>query len=141
MEALGREFNVVAVADDVYVNLQDAGGVTFVCYLASTSDVFTITEAKTAGGGTSQVLATVERYWTSNGVGGVWTLTTQAAGSTVTKGAGATASGLVIEIEAPELSDTYKYVKCTSTGAGTVVAILRDLHVQRKPANLPSVIV
>jgi hypothetical protein len=141
MEALGREFNPVAVADDVYVNLQDAGGVTFLGYLASTGDVFTITEAKTAGGSGAQVLATVERFHTSNGVGGAWALSTQAAGSTVTKSAAAAQSAVVIEIEAPELSDTYKFVKCTSTGAGTVVAIVRDLHVQRKPANLASVIV
>jgi len=140
MEALGREFNPVAVADDVYVNLQDAGGVTFLGYLATTGDTFTITEAKTAAGGSAQVLATVERYHTSNGVGGTWTLNTQAAGSAVTKTSASAQNAVVIEIEAPELSDTYKYVKCTSTGAGTVVAILRDLHVQRKAANLPSVI-
>lgn len=141
MEALGREFNPVAVADGVYVNLRDAGGVTFLCYLASTSDTFTLVEAKDAAGTGAQNLVTIERYHTSDGVGGVWTLGTQAAAATVVKGAGASASGLVIEVEAPELSDTYKFVKLTSTGAGTVVAILRDLHVMRKASNLPSVIV
>lgn len=142
MEALGRLFNPVAIGDGVYVNLKDCGGVTFLCYLAGAAgDTYTLTEAKTAGGGSAQVLATIERYWTSNGVGGVWTLQTQAAASTVVTTATTAQNGMVVEVEAPELSDDYKFVKLTSTGAGLVTPILRDLHSQRKPSNLPSVIV
>ncbi len=142
MEALGRVFNAVAVADAVYVNLKDCGGVSFLCYLAAAAgDTYTLTEAKTAAGGSAQVLATIERYWTSNGVGGVWTLHTQAAGSTVVTAAATAENGMVVEVEAPELSDDYKFVKLASTGNGLVTAITRDLHSQRKPSNLPSVIV
>lgn len=142
MEALGREFNAVAIADAVYVNLKDCGGVSFLCYLAGAAgDTYTLTEAKTAGGGTAQVLATIERWWTSNGVGGVWTLHTQNAGSTVVTAATTAENGMVVEVEAPELSDGYKFVKLASTGAGLVTAITRDLHSQRKPSNLPSLIV
>lgn len=138
MEALGREFNPIAQGKNTYVNVRDCGGVTFLGYLASTTDTFTVTEAKDAAGTGAQVLTTVERFHTSDGVGGVWALTTQAAASTVVKGAGAGASAVVIEIEAPELSDTYKYVKVNSSGASTIAAIARDLHVMRKPANLVS---
>jgi hypothetical protein len=140
MEALGREFNAVAIADDVYVNLRDAGGVTFLCYLSPGGDTYTLTEAKDAAGTGAQVLATIERYHVGTGVSGQWTLKTQAAGSTAVAANTAAERGTVVEVEAPELSDTYKYVKLTSTGAGLVTAILRDLHVQRKPANLASVV-
>jgi hypothetical protein len=141
MEALGRLLNPVAVGDGVYVNLRDAGGVTFLCYLAGAAgDTYTLTEAKDASGTGAQVLATITRYHTSNGVGGVWTLHTQAAASTVVTAAATAENGMVVEVEQAELSDTYKYVKLTSTGAGLVTPILRDLEVQRKPANLASVV-
>jgi hypothetical protein len=137
MEALGRVLNYVANADDVYVNLRDAGGVTFLGFNAA-GDTWTLTEAKDASGTGSQVLATIERYHTQVTPGATWVLGTQAAGSAVTTTA--SQDVIVIEVEAPELSDTYKYVKLTSTSTGTVQAVLRDLKVQRKPANLGSVI-
>lgn len=137
MEALGREFNFVANADDVYVNLRDAGGVTFLGFNAA-GDTWTLTEAKDASGTGSQVLATIERWHSQVTPGAAWVLNTLAANSAVTSTSAQDV--VVIEVEAPELSDTYKYVKLTSTSTGTVQAILRDLHVQRKPANLASVI-
>jgi hypothetical protein len=45
---------------------------------------------------------------------------------------------MVCEVEGTSLSDTYKYVKLTSTGAGTVTAIQRDLGVMRAAASLPA---
>jgi hypothetical protein len=141
MEALGRVFNAIAIADGVYVPLHSAGGVSFLCYLAAAAgDTYTLTEAKTAAGGSSQVLATIERYWTSNGVGGAWTLHTQAAASTVVTAASTAENGMVVEVEAAELSDGYRWVKLTSTGAGLVTAIQRDLHVMRKPSNLAALV-
>lgn len=142
MEALGRLVHPVAIADGVYVALKNAGGVTFSCYLAGAAgDTYTLTEAKDAAGTGAQVLATITRYHTSNGVGGAWTLNTQASASTVVTTATTAQNGMVVEVEQAELSDTYKYVKLTSTGAGLVHAILRDLEVQRKPANLVSPVV
>ena len=41
---------------------------------------------------------------------------------------------------AEELSAGYTHVKCTSTGAGTVVAVLHDLKTQRTPGNLPALV-
>jgi hypothetical protein len=140
MEALGRLFNHIAVADNVYINLTDCQGVSFLCYLAGAAgDTYTLTEAKTAAGGSAQVLATITRYWTSTGDGtDTWTLRTQAAGSTAVAAAAATQNALVVEVDAAELSDGFKYLKLASAGAGLVTAVARDLERQRKPSNLPA---
>lgn len=141
MEALGRTINPVAVGDGVYVSLKKAGGVTFLCYLAgAVGDTYTLTEARDAAGTGAQSLVTITRYYTSNGVGGVWTKQTQVNAATVVTTATTAQNGMVVEIEGPELSDGYSYVKLTSTGAGLVTPIVRDLQVQRAPANLSSVV-
>lgn len=142
MEALGRTVMPVAIADGVYVDLKDYGGVLFSCYLAAAAgDTYTLTEATTAGGGSAAVLATITRFWTSNGVGGAWTLHTQAAGSTVVTAATTAENGMVVEVQGAELSAGFKFVKLTSTGNGLVHAVLTDPVNGRKPSNLPSVIV
>lgn len=140
MEALGRLDNPILQADGVYINLKDGAGVQFLCYLAAAAgDTYTLTEAKTAGGGSAQVLATITQYYTSTGDGtDTWTKRTQAAASTVVTAAAATQNGMVVEVDGVELSAGYKYVKLTSTGAGRVTANLRDLTVQRAPASLPA---
>lgn len=130
---LGREFNVLTVGDAVYVNLSAGEAVTFVMY-KSGGDTATITEAKTAAGGTSQVLAKIVDVYTSDGVGGVWTKVTQAASSAYV----AAADCVAFTINAEQLSDGYKFLKCASTSTGTVTAIVHDLKVQRTPANLPA---
>lgn len=137
MYALGRLFNVLPVADDVYVPLKDCVGVTFVC-VNTAGDTYTLTEAKDASGTGSQVLATITDFHVSATVGAAWSKVTQAAGSTAVPTS--SQDVMVLEVEGIELSDGYDYVKLTSTGTGTVVAILRDLKVQRKPANLPALV-
>lgn len=136
-KALGRLFNVLAVADDVYVPLKNASGVTFVCHNAS-GDTYTLTEARDAAGTGAQVLATITDFHVSATVGAAWTRVTQAAGSTMIPTGSQDVA--VLEIEGTELSDGYTHVKLASTGAGTVVALLRDLMVQRAPANLPALV-
>lgn len=140
MEALGRTLNPILIGDNKYINLKDGGGVTFLCYLAAAAgDTYTLTEAKTAAGGSAQALATITRFHTCTGDGtDAWTKRTQAAASTVVTSAVATQNGMVVEVEGVELSDGYKYVKLASTGAGTVTPVLRDLTVQRAPASLPA---
>ena len=140
MEALGRTLNAIQLADNKYINMKDGSGVTFLCYLAAAAgDTYTLTEAKTAAGGSAQALATVTRYHTCTGDGtDTWTKRTQAAASTVVTAAAATQNAMVVEVEGVELSDGYKYVKLASTGAGLVTAVLRDLTVGRAPANLPA---
>jgi hypothetical protein len=140
-KALGRLINTTPAADGVWIALKGAAaGVTFSCYLAgAVGDVYTLQEAKDSAGTGAQNLAIITEYHTCTGNGSdAWTRRTQAAGATVTTAAAATQNAAVIEVEGTSLSDTYKYVKLTSTGAGTVNALTRDLLAQRAPANLPA---
>lgn len=139
MDGLGRVFNVIAIADDVYVPLKDAGAVSFVCTLAA-GDTFTVTEATSAGGGSAQALVTVDHHYDSTGTGGAWSRETQTAASTVVNDGTAGHDCSVFTISAAELSDGYTHVKVASTSTGTVVAILHDLAVQRAPENLPALV-
>lgn len=136
MEALGRLFNVLPTADDVYVDLKNAGAVTFVCVLAA-GDTYTLTEEKSDGTG-DQVLACLTRYYTAETVGAAWVERTQAAASTIVT----TASQDVVcfHVDAAQLSAGYSKVKVASTSTGTVFAIVHDLHVQRTPPNLPAMV-
>lgn len=133
MEALGRLFNVVPTADAVEVNMALCTGVTFVCVGA---DTYTVKQATDAAGTGAANLAVVDRYYTNTSAAGAaaWVLATQAAGAAVT-----IASGIaVIEVDATSLGDGFTYLRCDSTAAGLVVAILHDLNVPRDAANLPA---
>jgi hypothetical protein len=136
MDGLGRVFNVHPVADDVYVSLRDAGAVSFICVNAA-GDTYTLNEAKDAAGTGAQVLATMGDFYVSATVGAVWAKQAHSAASTIVPTGSQDVA--VITVRAEELSDTYDYVKLASTGAGTVVALIHDLAVQRKPENLPAV--
>ncbi|MFI0233156.1 hypothetical protein [Streptomyces sp. NPDC017086] len=140
-KALGRLFNTTPAADGVWIALKGAAaGVTFSCYLAgAVGDTYTLQEAKDSGGTGAQNLAIFTEYHTCTGNGSdAWTRRTQAAAATVTTAASATQNAMVCEVEGTSLSDGYKYVKLTSTGAGTVNALTRDLLAGRAPANLPA---
>lgn len=132
-DPIGRVFNLVHTADAVYVSLKDAGSVTFVGQL-SAGDTFTVTEATAYAGTGAQTLSKITAFNTAAADGtGAWTTTTQAAASTAVT---SDSKVITITIRADQLSDGYNYVKCASTSTGTVMAIVHDLKVQRKPANL-----
>ncbi len=135
MEALGRLFNVLASADDTYINMRYASAVTFVANQA-TAETLTLTEAKDASGTSAQVLATIDRYYSSATNGATWTLRTQAAGSTIS---GQTDDIVVLHVAGVELSDTYTHLKLAGSGSGVIVAITHDLTPQRDPARLPAI--
>jgi hypothetical protein len=139
-KALGRLFNTTPAADGVWINLKRGAGVTFVCFLTgAVGDVYTLLQAKDSGGTGSKSLPIVTEYWTNTGNGSdAWVRQTQAAGNVVTTTATAAQNALVIEVEGTSLDDAFTFVKLTSTGAGTVNAVTRDLTVQRTPANLPA---
>lgn len=137
MDALGRLINVLPVADDVYVDIRNCGGITFVGVNAA-GETWTLTEATTQAGAGAQVLSTIDRYFVSATNGAAWQRVTQAVGSAATTTA--SQDVFVLELDAIELSDGYGWVKLTSTGAGTVVAIQHDLHTQRKPQNLAALV-
>lgn len=139
-KALGRVFNTSPAADGVWINLKSAGGVAFLCYLAAAAgDTYTLQEAKDSSGTGAQNLAVITEFHTNTGNGSdAWTKRTQAAAATMVTAAAATQNAAVLEVAATSLSDTYKFVKLTSTGAGTVNAVTRDLTTQRAAANLPA---
>lgn len=139
-KALGRLFNSTPAGDGKWINLREAGGIAFLCYLAAAAgDTYTVQEAKDSAGTGAQNLAAISEYYTNTGDGSdAWTRRTQAAAATVVTTATATQNAAVFEVESTQLSDTYKYVKVTSTGAGAVNAVTRDLMTQRAPANLPA---
>lgn len=139
-KALGRVFNASPAADGVWINLKEASGIAFLCFLTGgAGDTYTLQEAKDASGTGAQNLACVTEYWTNTGnASDAWTRRTQAAAATVVTAAAATQNAAVFEVEGTQLSDTYKFVKVTSTGSGAVTALTRDLNVQRAPANLPA---
>lgn len=137
---LGRLMNFTPAADGVWINLREAGGVLFECYLAGAAgDTYTLQEAKDSAGTGAQNLAIVTEYWTNTGNGtDAWTRRTQAAAATVVTAAAATQNAMAVYVNGTSLDDGYKYVKLTSTGAGTVNANTSDLMTQRAPANLPA---
>jgi hypothetical protein len=141
MDALGRLLKYRHLADNGYIRLDNAQHAIFFCYLTgAVGDTYTLTEAKTAGGGSAQVLARITRFFTSTGDGSdAWVLRTQAAASTMVTAAAATQNAAALEVDANSLSAGYKYIKLASTGAGLVTAVQTDLADQRTPPNLPAV--
>lgn len=137
MEALGRLFNVLPVADDVYVDMRKCESVTFVC-VNTAGDTYTLTEATSAAGAGAAVLSTITAFWISATVGAAWSRVTQAAGSTAVPTA--SQDVMVLHVSGAELSDGFTHVKLASTGAGTVVAITHELKAPRSPANLPAMV-
>lgn len=137
MEALGRLFNIVPTADGVEVALKQASGVTFVCVGADGAQTFTVAEATDAAGTGAQTLAAIDHYYHNTSAAGAaaWTKVDPGAATGVITPA---ASVAVINIDATSLSDGFDYVRCTSSGAALVYAIVHDLVVQRSPVNLPA---
>lgn len=136
MEALGRLFDVVAVADGVRLNMAHARGVCFIGTLAA-GDTWTLTEANAQSGGTSQDLAVIDHsYIQANGDGtDNWVKLTQTAAATEVTSAAQDV--VAIQISADQLTDGFTYLALTSTSTGTVIAILHDLVNQRAPELLP----
>jgi hypothetical protein len=138
MEGLGRLFNVVAVADGVWLNLRDYGGVTFISINAA-GETVTVQEATAQAGSGAQDLDVIDHsYVQTNGDGtDAWVKLTQVADAVevfaATEDVGA------VYVDSDSLSAGFDYVNCTSTSTGLVIAILHDLAVQRSPQNLPAV--
>jgi hypothetical protein len=137
---LCRLMNFMPAGDGKWVNLREAGGVLFECYLAGAAgDTYTLQEAKDSSGTGAQNLAIITEYWTNTGDGSdAWTRRTQSAAATVVTAASATQNAMAVYVNGTSLDDGYKYVKLTSTGAGTVNANITDLMTQRAPANMPA---
>ena len=135
MEALGRLINVAPIVDGAGISLKSAEAVTFIC---TGADTYTITVADSFAGSYATPGAILTTYYQNTSTNGTaaWTKVSQAASNAVVQ-AGAYTTAIVVH--ATSLPDGKTHVKCTSTAAGLVTAILHDLHVQRTPANLPIV--
>lgn len=148
-EGLGRVFNVIHEASGLDIPLTNASAVSFVSFLAAGTQTLTFTQTDSRGVESEIDLDIFSqspdnlgsRVHAGPGVGGTWVekddgsdtnafnLTTDATNDTV-----------VITVRAEQLSDGYDRVQCTAD-SGTCIAIIHDLVVQRKPANLKSSLV
>jgi hypothetical protein len=139
MDALGRDFNFIPIAEAVKVNMRDCREVTFFGHLSG-GDVYTLKEHTTTADAGQNLAVITDWFINTSGVGAaVWTKSAaQVAAATVPDG-----NELVIgfSVAATSLSDGYKYLSLTSTGAGLVYAITTGLVHQRDPRNLPALAV
>lgn len=140
-EALGRVNNVHYPADDVYIALRDAAGITFYVHEVDGATQAVITFASDAAGTGAETPSVIDHYYgkSADVSNGVWHKTTMTAGDTVTKADG-TEDLIAIEILANMAPSGKSWVKCTADGSGIVFAVLHDLSYPRTPANLRSVI-
>jgi hypothetical protein len=131
MDGLGRVFNIVPTADNVEVDMTEASAVTFVCVGA---DTYTVQDASDAAGTGAANLAVIDHYYTNTSAAGAnaWARVPQAVAASFVLAAAVA----VFTVDATQLRDGFKYLRCASTAAGLVYAILHDLEVQRAPQNL-----
>lgn len=132
MEGLGRAFNAVPIGHNVWIDLRDASGVTFLIHDPSGG---TVTLDESPDGDTSQDLEAIDRWYTGTGTAGTWTLNTRPSPADDVVFA---SNAAAVFVGADQLSDGYRYVRCVGGTATAVVAVLHDLSVQRDPAELTS---
>lgn len=148
-DGLGRVFNIVYSASGLDIPLTKAGAVSFVSFLDAGTQQLTFTQTDSTGvnseidleiftdSDTGLPASGVSRIYAGPAVGGTWTAKTTNDTNVFDLTTDATNDTVVITVRAEQLSDGYDQVQCTAA-TGTCVAILHDLHVQRKPSNLQS---
>ena len=140
-EGLGSIYNVIQPANGVYINLADAGGVSFSVFEVDGATSSVITFSDDAAGTHTATPATNDHYYgrSADQSNGVWHRTAVSPASATVVDADVVDDQIVIEILATDCPDGKPWVKCTSDGAATVTAILHDLKYGRAPQNLRSV--
>jgi hypothetical protein len=139
---------VIQTASGISVPLTAGTAVTFIHAQPGTGTA-TLTFTQTISGASSAALnvgtqtAGQENLGSTYNVGpdtgGTWTATAATSANVFTLG-GATNDTGVVTVRAEQLADGYNCVVGTAS-AGTLVAVIHDLLVQRKPSNLKSSIV
>lgn len=131
MHGLGRVFNVIPIAAGNALKLRGASAVSFVC---TGNDTFTLTVASTFGGSYASPGNIITKKWTNTSTNGTaaWVEATQAASNAVTISSGT----VVFTVLTSQIADPSAYLKVSAGGSGLVTAVLHDLTVGRKPANL-----
>ena len=149
MRALGREYDVIASPSGLNICIKDCSGIGFVAVNGtSTAAILTVTASTAFTGGTT------DNWTTANGFGQNQLYYTRLTGNTAnwvphtvvsewssnvfTTTVSTTSAVTYIDFLVSELADTFDYINVTVSGSGCTlpVAILYDLTVQRKPANL-----
>jgi hypothetical protein len=149
MRALGRNYDIVQNPSGLNICLKDCSGIGFVSVNGtSTAAILTVTGSTLFTGGTTT-------NWTpANGFGQPNTVYTRLTGNTaawiaqsqstlwssnaLTCPITTTSAIMYVDFLVSELADTYDYINVTVSGSGATLpmAILYDLTVQRKPANI-----
>lgn len=132
MEGLGRILDVIPIAAGKGFKFRNASAVLFVCTAA---DTFTLTASGTYAGSYTSPGNIITHYYQRADTDGThaWTKQTQAASNAVVQGSAYTTA---FEVLTSMVADPQDYLKVSVGGSGLVMAILHDLTVQRKPANL-----
>jgi hypothetical protein len=130
-EALGRVNNIIPIAAGAGFSMKQCSGVQFTC---TGNDTFTLTVASTFAGAYATPGNIITRKYTNTATNGTaaWVFASQAASNAVTIAAGA----VIFHVLTSQLADPSCYLKVSVAGAGLVTAVLYDLTVKRKPANL-----
>jgi hypothetical protein len=137
LTGLGRVFNVIPAASGVHIPLTRAQAVSFVSYEDDGSTIMTIKES--VAGASEQALDCDVYPHKAPGIGGTWTAMSE-QDDTLDLADDTTNDAMVITVSADQLSAGFNCVEVTVDG-GILIAIVHDLKVQRKGANLSSNIV
>ena len=139
-EGLGRLFDVEPQLSRNTtahpVNLKDAAGVTFVCFVPNSGgDVFIVKQSAVEGSGFA-AFNPITRYYTKATLDGTsqWVDSGDLASNlgTITIGSGSVA----FYVDAADMPSENAYVEVLPGTSGIVVAIVHDLLVQRNPKYL-----
>lgn len=133
MEGLGRLVDVIPIAAGNAFKFRGCSAVLFVC---TGNDTFTINVGSVFGTVTTNPGNIITHFYQRSDTNGThaWTKQTQTASNAVVQAnSGYTTA---FEVLTSMLSDPNDYIKVTVGASGLVTAILHDLTVQRKPANL-----
>lgn len=132
MEGLGRVLDVVPIAAGNAFKFRGASAVLFVC---TGADTFTLTAASSFSGSYTSPGNILTHYYQRADTNGThaWTRQTLSASNAITQ---ASAYTTAFEVLTSMIADPQAYLKVSVGGSGLVTAILHDLTVQRKPANL-----
>lgn len=140
MHGLGRVFNVIFAASGLDIPMTQATAVTFVHSQGGTGTA-TLTLTQTDSRAVLPEIdlpapANDDVYYIGPDVGGTWTFKARTSANVYTLG-GATNDTGVMTVHASQLTNGYDQIQGTAS-AGSLVAIIHDLLVQRKPSNLRS---
>lgn len=144
-DGLGHIFNVIHEASGVNVPLTRASAVSFVSFLDAGTHTLVFTQTDSSGVNAEidlnvfsiDPVSAEARVFAGPAVGGGWVDVSASSSANDADGADATNDCYVVTVRSEQLSDGYDQVQCTPS-AGTCIAIIHNLNVQRKPANLAS---